>query len=338
MMRVGFGVSALCKGLAGGGLHGIGHYTREMLARFNGHGSIEHGQPDPAIKLVPFAFGCPVPPGLTGDAGVQLGRYSVNAARSVLTGANFLGIDRLAKQVDLIHATDHYVPRCKSVPIVATLMDAIPLSHPQWLRSEWRAVKNMLWKRAANWADSVITISDYSKVELSRWAGIPLERITVIPLAVDDRWFHDVSQTEFERVRAQYALPNHFFVSVGTLQPRKNVETTIRAHRALTAAERQRTPLLIIGRAGWKCEAVMRLIEESARQADEQGKPGRDCRCGTTHEQAADEQQQAQTDDDRSKRQWQEFHHHDRTDQGEQDNQESFHAPKTPLWAESCSE
>ncbi len=264
MMRVGFGVSALCKGLAGGGLDGIGHYTREMLARFNGHGSIEHGQPDPAIKLVPFAFGCPVPPGLTGDAGVQLGRYSVNAARSVLTGANFLGIDRLAKQVDLIHATDHYVPRCKSVPIVATLMDAIPLSHPQWLRSEWRAVKNMLWKRAANWADSVITISDYSKVELSRWAGIPLERITVIPLAVDDRWFHDVSQTEFERVRAQYALPNHFFVSVGTLQPRKNVETTIRAHRALTAAERQRTPLLIIGRAGWKCEAVMRLIEEES--------------------------------------------------------------------------
>ncbi len=264
MIRVGFGVSALCKGLAGGGLDGIGNYTREMLTRFKEQGTQQHGHSDPAVSLVPFAFGCPIPTTLTGTAGVQLGRYSVNAARSVLTGANFIGIDHLARQVDLIHATDHYVPRCKTVPVVATLMDAIPLSHPEWLRSEFRTVKNMLWKRAANWADAVITISDYSKVELSRWTGIPLDRITVIPLAVDDRWYRDVSQEEFDRVRSAYQLPEHFFISIGTLQPRKNVETTIRAHRALSPAERQRTPLLIIGRAGWKCEEVMRLIGQES--------------------------------------------------------------------------
>jgi len=61
-----------------------------------------------------------------------------------------------------------------------------------------------------------------------------------------------------------YQLPETFFISVGTLQPRKNVESTILAHRAFIAAERARTPLIIIGRAGWKCEEVTKLIEEDS--------------------------------------------------------------------------
>jgi alpha-1,3-rhamnosyl/mannosyltransferase len=270
-MRVGFGVSALCKGLTGGGLDGIGNYTREMLWRM--------AASDAALQLVPFAFGCAVPGDLGSriggndpattkaiaqqiKPGIQLGRYSVNTAVSVATGVNFPGIRMLSSQVDLIHATDHYIPKCKSVPMLATIMDAIPLSHPHWLRPEFRKIKNMLMKRAENWADEVITISDYSKIELSKWVGIALDKITVIPLGVDERWFRDVAPLETDRVRAQYQLPETFFVSVGTLQPRKNVEGTINAHRALSPAERLRTPLIIIGRAGWKCEAVMRLIDE----------------------------------------------------------------------------
>jgi alpha-1,3-rhamnosyl/mannosyltransferase len=252
-MRIGFGVTALCNGLSGGGLDGIGNYTREIMSRM---------MSAPQVELVPFSFRATIPSDM--GQGVQLGRYSLNTAWSVATGANVFGIDDLVKRVDLIHATDHYVPRCKPAPMVATLMDAIPLSHPQWLRSEFRDIKNFLWKRAANWADEVITISEYSKTELSTWTGIALNKITVIPLAVDERWFRRISDDEFSRVRQLYQLPETFFISVGTLQPRKNVESTIWAHRALSPAERVRTPLIIIGRAGWKCEEVMRLIEEDS--------------------------------------------------------------------------
>ncbi len=252
-MRIGFGVTALCNGLSGGGLDGIGNYTREIMSRIVSA---------PEVELVPFSFRVKIPTDM--GQGVELGRYSVNTAWSVATGANFFGMDDLVNRVDLIHATDHYVPRCKPAPMVATLMDAIPLSHPQWLRSEFRDIKNFLWKRAANWADEVITISAYSKIELSNWAGISLDKITVIPLAVDERWFNSVSSDAFARVRQLYQLPETFFISVGTLQPRKNVESTIWAHRALSPAERIRTPLIIIGRTGWKCEEVMRLIEEDS--------------------------------------------------------------------------
>lgn len=275
-MRVGYGVTALCNGLAGRGLDGIGNYTRELMLRM----ASLSDTPQP-IELVPFAFGCAIPKDLSSRVAavqhsssstaspqllnsIELGRYSANTAWSVATGANFFGIDVLTKQVDLIHATDHYIPKCKPAPLIATLMDAIPLSHPQWLRSEFRSIKNMLWTRAANWADEVITISDYSKVELSKWAGIPLNKITVIPLGVDERWFREVSEVDKAQVRTKYQLPENFFISVGTLQPRKNVESTIKAHRLLSHNERLRTPLIIVGRAGWKCDEVIRLIEEDA--------------------------------------------------------------------------
>ncbi len=260
MMRVGFGVSALCKGLAGGGLDGIGNYTREILGQYKSPAF----PLQPNLQLVPFAFGSPVPDALAGSSGVTLGRYSVGAAWSAMTGANCPGIGRLAGQVDLIHATDHYVPKCSTVPVVATLMDAIPLSHPHWLRSDFRALKNALWSRAARWADAVITISEYSRTELTRWAGIEPSRITVIPLGVGQAWYRDVPQAELERVGEKYRLSGTFFISVGTLQPRKNLARTIQAHRALPDAVRRRCPLVIIGRAGWRCEDVLALIDQES--------------------------------------------------------------------------
>jgi alpha-1,3-rhamnosyl/mannosyltransferase len=276
MMRVGFGVTALCKGLAGGGSDGIGNYTLEMLRQF--------GVRDD-LSLVPFAFGqavagevlselnhaAPSAPALetkrsaadsADRSGITLGRYPLNAAWSAVTSFNFFGIDRLNQKVDLIHATDHYVPKCAPVPLVATLMDAIPLSHPHWSRGNHRGLKNALWIRAANWADQIITISEYSKLELAKWTGISPNKISVIPLGVDKRWFREVPTAEFAQVRARYALPERFFISVGTLQPRKNIEGAILAHRSMPLAERQRVPLVIVGRAGWKCEAVLKMIDE----------------------------------------------------------------------------
>lgn len=259
MIRVGFGVSALAKGIKANGLDGIGNYTNALLTQFSKHTD---------LSLTPFSFDTEfqafdrlVRPQ---NATVHLGNYALNTAWSVATGANFLGIQALTKQIDLLHATDHYVPKGKPVPLVATLMDAMPLSHPQWSRGKLRSIKNWLWTRAANWADEVITISEYSKIELSTWAGIPLKKITVIPLGVDERWFREVSSLETARVRAQYQLPETFFISVGTLQPRKNIERTISAHRLLSQAERLRSPLMIVGRAGWKCDEALRLIDEDA--------------------------------------------------------------------------
>lgn len=267
MIRVGFGVTALAKAQAGGAHDGISHYTQELLSRL---------QPRSNLTCVPFSFGMALPalghtlasPDLQARPQVQpqaLRPYPAAAAWSVVSGQDYLGIDRLASRVDLLHATDHYIPKCGSVPVVATLMDAIPFSHPEWTNGSFRTLKNGLWRRAIGWADRVITISEYSKSELIKWAGVRPDKVDVISLGVDQRWFNEVTAQRRARVRQAYRLPDTFFISVGTLQPRKNVLSTIQAHRALSPIERKQYPLVIIGRAGWKCEDTLEMIEQDSR-------------------------------------------------------------------------
>ncbi len=269
MMHVGFGVTALFKGLAGGSQDGISHYTQELITQFAKRAE---------LNLQPFSFAVgaqnlreldrkvfeTAAPQHAPQSVLHLGKYPTGALYSVFTGADFPGINNLGK-VDLIHATDHYIPRAKFAPTVATLMDAIPFSHPEWSSGRFRGAKNALWKKAIGWADHIITISEYSKQELCKWTGVSAERISVIPLGVDARWFREVTAEEFALVRAKFKLPSQYFISIGTLQPRKNVGAVIAAHRAMSLAQRKQTPLVIVGRAGWKCEEEIKQIETDAQ-------------------------------------------------------------------------
>jgi alpha-1,3-rhamnosyl/mannosyltransferase len=269
MMRVGFGVTALCKGLAGGSQDGISYYTQELMTQFAKRKE---------LSLAPFSFDVGAQdaraldrkvlgssaPDFASRSALYLRKYPAGALYSVFTGSDFPGIGKLGK-VDLIHATDHYIPRAKFAPVVATLMDAIPFSHPEWSSGRFRSAKNALWKKAISWADHIITISEYSKSELCKWTDVSADRISVIPLGVDTRWFRDVTPEESAMVRTKFALPAQYFISVGTLQPRKNISTVIAAHRSLPDAERTHTPLVIVGRAGWKCEQEIAQIAQDAR-------------------------------------------------------------------------
>lgn len=255
MIRVGYCTYVLNKGISNDTLDGIGQYTKALQKHLL---SLPLAQ---EITLVPFTFG------ETRNDSISLGQHALNTVWSSVSGKNFLGTRALQQSVDIIHATDHHIPRCAPTPTVATVMDVIPLSHPQWVRDEFRTLKNALWKKSLSWADHVITISEYSKSEILKWTDVTADKISVIPLGVDASWFLRCSQQEVARVCDKYQLPEAFFLSLGTLQPRKNVESTILAHRALSLSERLKTPLIIVGRAGWKCEALIDLINQEPHPA-----------------------------------------------------------------------
>jgi glycosyltransferase involved in cell wall biosynthesis len=240
-MRVAFGTTVLRQGLVTGSLDGIGTYTRELLKQL---GRIR------GLDLRPFAF--------SGNRFqsprnrlLDLGPFKLQAIFSAVSGLPFPVADKaVSGEVDLVHATDHLIPFLRKVPVVATLMDAIPLSHPEWVPSSLRGIKNSLWRHSVQWATQIMTISTYAKQELIKWFGLREDRIHVIPLGVDRRWFVAPADAEVERLNKQYNLPQSFFLFVGTLQPRKNILGLIAAHRMLPRDMRNDFPLLVIGRPG----------------------------------------------------------------------------------------
>ena len=252
-MRIGFGATVLARGLAQGGVDGIGSYTRELIQRM---------AQSPDIDLHPFAYSGPVSADM-GASLIEVGDFQRQALVSLATGLPFGAMQKaLGGKVDLVHATDHYIPKLRGIPVVATLMDAIPLAHPEWVTYRFKHIKTEAWRRSAHWAQHIITISEYSRTEIARWFKIPEKRISVIPLGVDERWFATPTPEALERVRSRYQLPERFFLAVGTLQPRKNMGTLIAAHRMLPSALRRAMPLVVVGKAGWGCDDVVAQLRD----------------------------------------------------------------------------
>lgn len=275
-MKLGLGTTVLARGVSGEGIDGIGAYTREIGRRL--------AEPMGGASLHPASFGARLPadyfPGA--EPALDLGPYGAQAAWAFATARPFPAERRLGGNLDIFHAPDHLIPRFAHIPVLATLMDAIPLSHPQWVPSRWAPLKRLLWRRAAHWADHIVTISEYSKVQIIDCFDVFPEKISVVPLGVDERFFERFCAAERAQVRSRLGLPERFFLNIGTLQPRKNLERVLDAHAALPPALQQELPLVVVGRPGWACEALVQRLGAAAQSGRVRWlryQPDRELRC-----------------------------------------------------------
>ena len=256
-MKVGFGTTALARSIAHGGVDGIGSYTQEL-----GRALLAGG----GIDLVPAGYrafvGDDVLPGARPP--VNLGRHAVMATLGAVSPWKCVAERELVtEQVDVFHATDHLIPKLSAMPVIATLMDAIPLSNPEWTTVKLAALRRWLLRRSGAWADHVITISEYSKNSIVEHFGIAAERISVVPLGVHPRFFEQFDGTTRDEVLKRLGLPAQFFLCVGTLQPRKNLDRVMDAHASLPADLRRAFPLVVVGRPGWGCESLVARLRAS---------------------------------------------------------------------------
>lgn len=175
-----------------------------------------------------------------------------------------LGFDSYPKsaqlRLQLYHCTDHRIPRLSRVPLVASIFDAVPFINPAWARPRLRRSKNWLMQRSGAWPERVICASEYVAQEVSEFWKVPESRIRIVPLAVDDERFSRVSKEQVLKVKTNCGLSGGYFLYVGTMQPRKNLQTLVSAHQQLPDKVRQAFPLVLVGASGWSSESLARQI------------------------------------------------------------------------------
>jgi len=230
-----------------GHLDGIGVYTRSLWQAMDDLKQSEAKD----ITIKPYAFGRDLPHLACGVPKTLSEQFRIQALMSGLLNAPLPNSSAIRREVDILHATDHQIPNIKGVPVVATVMDAIPLIHPEWIRQNLKSLKSWLFARSVQKADHVITISEYSKLDLVEFLGIAPRKISVTPLGVDPVYFERVPIESRDSVLNKYNLKPGFFLFIGTLQPRKNLPTVLKAFNALPDAVRKEHPLIIVGRDGW---------------------------------------------------------------------------------------
>ncbi len=167
---------------------------------------------------------------------------------------------RWSPPADVVHFTDHRVVRTAR-PTVATVHDAIPLRFPHWVPGRLRPLRNWLLKHTIATADRFIAVSHYAVAELVEDFGLDESRIDVVPNGIDDDWLAPPPIDAGER-RAAWGIPAMpYWLTVGTFQPRKNFDRILAAYEQLPAPDRDATALVIVGRAGWGCEATVARIQ-----------------------------------------------------------------------------
>ena len=249
-LSVGLGTTKIEPGLTGGHLDGIGVYTRALLQHL----------PRAGCTVRPFSWPRPRLRGTAGGEGISIGTPMPQSfEKASLVDLATPGAHRVHMPVDVFHATDYRIVRM-DCPVVASLHDALPIKYPEWCNPRLRSVKNWLQRKAAAKADHVIALSHFAVDELVECFGVDERRVSVVPCGVDDDWLEAPDQAAVAATRAALRLPPGECLTVGPLQPRKNLGRLIDAWLMLPPSMRAERALVIVGARGARSEEQVARI------------------------------------------------------------------------------
>lgn len=178
-------------------------------------------------------------------------------------------LDRLIGGVDVFFMPNlNFAAFSKQAKVFVTAHDLSFELFPEFF--SW---KQRLWHFAVNFrgllrrADCVIAVSESTQDDLASIYGIPREKIRVIPSGVDER-FAPMNRNDLSllAVQEKYHVPHKFFLYLGTIEPRKNLESLLKAFevfRRTAIGEAAKYELVLAGRPGWNYTSFFEALRRS---------------------------------------------------------------------------
>lgn len=197
----------------------------------------------------------PAPQGLFPESD-RFEQVVIQAANSRVWTALALPAWAWKNRPDLVHV-QYLGPPGLPCPFVTTIHDVVWRAMPGTFPPKDRQVMKLFMPITVRLARKIITESQASRSEISRFFRGSAPKIEMSTNAVDEKFFGRVHNTKILALRARYHLGEAPYVlSVGVLQPRKNVPRLIEAFRQLKIA-RPDLPhqLVITGKPGWGADA-----------------------------------------------------------------------------------
>jgi glycosyltransferase involved in cell wall biosynthesis len=208
---------------------GLGNYSRNTIRLLADHyPENEYLLYTPEINI---SLDFDLPPGSSvRQPDVNLGRYFRSWWRSVSLSS------RLARDgVEVYHGLSHDLPvnigKKSSVRTVVTVHDMIAYRRPEM----FSAANSMIYRKkithSCRIADKIIAISNQTKNDIEEYLSIDPARIEVIYQGCDKVYYEKADTETRNKVKQKYGLPSEYILSVGTIEPRKNLLAVIRAMR-----------------------------------------------------------------------------------------------------------
>lgn len=170
-----------------------------------------------------------------------------------------------AQRVDLLHSPVNVLPLLLPAPAVLTVHDLSFLRFPATFSPAKRRYQAALTGFSARRARLVLTDSEHTRRDVIALLGVPAARVRTVYPGVTEL-YRPQDALAVEEFRGRRGLPERFFVHVGTLQPRKNLERLISAFARFKRASGLPHALMLVGGKGWLYEG---LLQHARREAVE---------------------------------------------------------------------
>lgn len=162
------------------------------------------------------------------------------------------------RDCSVVHGPVNVLPLGLRRPTVVTVHDLAFLHFPEAYPAVKRWYLRLLTQWSVRRAWRVIAVSEQTRQDLLTCYGVNPDRITVVPNGVDPSLRRIDDENELADWRAAHGLPERFLLFVGTLQPRKNLTTLLRALAELRSLFTW--PLVVIGARGWKESSIFQQV------------------------------------------------------------------------------
>ncbi len=164
----------------------------------------------------------------------------------------FALVERSLGYPEVVHANNFYCPVGGRAPVVYTIHDTVVFDTPEYTDERNRAYCAHQMVRASLYADYFVANSSATKDAFLKHFDVDPRRIQVVPLGSKFGWSKQISE------KAEDGPP--YFLFVGTLEPRKNLDGVLRGFAAAKLSGVV-AKLKIVGRLGWMTSALDPIIE-----------------------------------------------------------------------------
>lgn len=162
-------------------------------------------------------------------------------------------------ELDLFHGLSNELPEGihkTEVPAVVTIHDLIFMRFPEFYKPIDRKIYYGKVKYACNSAQKIITISNQTKNDIVQYLNIDPEKIEVIYQSVSPRFFNPA---ETKNLKSKYNLAENFILAVGTIEPRKNQLSILKA----VLSKKMDTRIIFVGKPTNYSFELLQFISEN---------------------------------------------------------------------------
>jgi glycosyltransferase involved in cell wall biosynthesis len=247
-MKIGFDAKRAYSNAAG-----LGNFSRNSIS------ALVHQYPDDQYFL--FNPGSSKPLFITPDSSIEIRPDNLwwKFLKSIWRSYHISSLVNEVK-LDIYHGLSHELPvsiEKTGIKLIVTIHDLIYLRYPEFYPTIDRKIYDRKFRRACKIANRIHAISEQTKRDVMDLFSVPEEKIVVIYQSINPVFFEQVEMARKEELRKRYQLPKKFILSVGTVEPRKNLLGLL---EGMTLSKTY-IPVVVVGKTTDYQHKVQKFIE-----------------------------------------------------------------------------